>query len=296
MTIAAKPAPQISGGQISWYQRRDLRSTAGRSIVFLVLLIGAILFIAPVVWMFVSAVKPNLQTLDGRWIPQTVLWSNFTDAWAQAPFGIYFRNTVIVSTVAVAGNVISSSLVAYSFARLRWPGRDLLFIFVLATMLLPTVVTYIPQYILWAKLGFVNTWVPLTVPSWFGSAFFIFLLRQFYRGIPNDLTDAARIDGAGEARIWWQIVVPLSRPALIAVTILAFTGAWEDFFGPLIYLSDQSKYTLQLGLEVFESSAGGVPPWNFLMAVGLLIMLPVLIIFFFGQRYFIEGVTLTGLK
>jgi len=249
-----------------------------------------------VVWMFVSAVKPNIQTLDGRWIPQTVLWSNFTDAWAQAPFGIYFRNTVIVSTVAVAGNVISSSLVAYAFARLRWPGRDLFFIFVLATMLLPTVVTYIPQYILWAKLGFVNTWVPLTVPSWFGSAFFIFLLRQFYRGIPNDLTDAARIDGAGEARIWWQIVVPLSRPALIAVTILAFTGTWEDFFGPLIYLQDQSKYTLQLGLEVFEASAGGVPQWNFLMAVGLLIMLPVLIIFFFGQRYFIEGVTLTGLK
>ena len=295
MTIAAKPAPQVSGGQISWYQRRDLRSNTGRSIVFLLLLIGAILFIAPVIWMFVSAVKPNLQTMDGRWIPQTVLWSNFTDAWAQAPFGVYFRNTVIVSTVAVAGNVISSSLVAYSFARLRWPGRDLLFIFVLATMLLPTVVTYIPQYILWAKLGFVNTWVPLTVPSWFGSAFYIFLLRQFYRGIPNDLTDAARIDGAGEARIWWQIVVPLSRPALIAVTILAFTGTWEDFFGPLIYLSDQSKYTLQLGLEVFESSAGGVPQWNFLMAVGLLIMLPVLIIFFFGQRYFIEGVTLTGL-
>jgi len=296
MTIAAKPAPQVSGRQISWYQRRDVRSNTGRSIVFLLLLIGAILFIAPVVWMFVSAVKPNLQTMDGRWIPQTVLWSNFTDAWAQAPFGVYFRNTVIVSTVAVAGNVISSSLVAYSFARLRWPGRDLLFIFVLATMLLPTVVTYIPQYILWAKLGFVNTWVPLTVPSWFGSAFYIFLLRQFYRGIPNDLTDAARIDGAGEARIWWQIVVPLSRPALIAVTILAFTGTWEDFFGPLIYLSDQSKYTLQLGLEVFESSAGGVPQWNFLMAVGLLIMLPVLIIFFFGQRYFIEGVTLTGLK
>jgi len=296
VTIAAKPVPPISGSQISWYQRRDVRSTAGRSIVFLVLLIGAILFIAPVVWMFVSAVKPNIQTLDGRWIPQTVLWSNFTDAWAEQPFGVYFRNTVIVSTVAVAGNVISSSLVAYAFARLRWPGRDLFFIFVLATMLLPTVVTYIPQYILWAKLGFVNTWVPLTVPSWFGSAFYIFLLRQFYRGIPNDLTDAARIDGAGEARIWWQIVVPLSRPALIAVTILAFTGTWEDFFGPLIYLQDQSKYTLQLGLEVFEQSAGGVPQWNFLMAVGLLIMLPVLIIFFFGQRYFIEGVTLTGLK
>jgi ABC-type glycerol-3-phosphate transport system permease component len=187
-------------------------------------------------------------------------------------------------------------MVAYAFARLRWWGRDVWFLLVLATMLLPTVVLFIPQYILWAKLNFVNTWVPLTVPAWFGTPFYIFLLRQFYRGIPNDLTEAARLDGAGELRIWWQIVMPLARPALTAVALFAFIGAWEDFFGPLIYISDQSKYTLQLGLDVFSASAGGLPQWNYLMAVGLIIMIPVIVAFFIGQRYFIEGVTLTGLK
>jgi ABC-type glycerol-3-phosphate transport system permease component len=294
MTVAAKPA--AAPAQIAWYQRKDVRGRINQSIVFLILTLGAILFVAPVIWMFVSALKPNTEIFDGRWIPQTFDFSNFSSAWQEAPFGTYARNTAIVSLVGVAGNVLSSSLVAYSFARLRWPGRDFCFVLVLATMLLPGVVMFIPQFILWSKLGFVNTWVPLTVPAWFGSAFFIFLLRQFYRGIPNDLTDAARIDGAGDFRIWWQIVVPLSRPALMAVTIFAFTGAWEDFFGPLIYLSDQSKFTLQLGLQVFEAAAGGQPVWNYLMAVGLIIMLPVIILFFLGQRYFIEGVTLTGLK
>lgn len=296
MTVAAKPATAVSGSQIAWYQRKSTRSLIGRSIVFLILALGAILFIAPVVWMFVSALKEEMQILDGRWIPQTWNWSNFANAWNEAPFGTYARNTVIIAAVGVTGNVISSSLVAYAFARLRWPGRDAWFILVLATMLLPNVVLFIPQYILWAKLNFVNTWVPLTVPAWFGSPFYIFLLRQFYRGIPNDLTEAARIDGAGELRIWWQIAMPLARPALTAVALFAFIGAWEDFFGPLIYLSDQSKYTLQLGLDVFSAGAGGQPQWNYLMAVGLIIMIPVVIAFFIGQRYFIEGVTLTGLK
>jgi len=296
MTVAAKPASSVSGSQITWRQRKSTRARIGQSIIFVILTVGAILFIAPVVWMFVSSVKENTQILDGRWIPQTWVWSNFSNAWNEAPFGIYARNTVIVAAVGVTGNVISSSLVAYAFARLRWPGRDIWFLLVLGTMLLPTIVLFIPQYILWAKLNFVNTWVPLTVPAWFGTPFYIFLLRQFYRGIPNDLTDAARMDGAGDLRIWWQIVMPLSRPALTAVALFAFIGAWEDFFGPLIYLSDQNKYTLQLGLQVFEASAGGIPQWNYLMAVGLIIMVPVIIAFFIGQRYFIEGVTLTGLK
>jgi ABC-type glycerol-3-phosphate transport system permease component len=294
MTVAAKPA--VAPARIAWYQRKDVRGRINQSIVFLILALGAILFVAPVVWMFVSALKANTQVFDGRWIPQVAEWSNFKDAWQEAPFGMYARNTAIVSLVGVAGNVLSSSLVAYSFARLRWPGREAWFILVLATMLLPNVVLFIPQYILWAKLNFVNTWVPLTVPAWFGTPFYIFLLRQFYRGIPNDLTEAARLDGAGELRIWWQIVMPLARPALTAVALFAFIGAWEDFFGPLIYISDQSKYTLQLGLDVFSASAGGLPQWNYLMAVGLIIMIPVIVAFFIGQRYFIEGVTLTGLK
>ncbi|HEX6508080.1 MAG TPA: carbohydrate ABC transporter permease [Chloroflexota bacterium] len=295
MTVAAKPTP-VTAGRISWRQRRTVRTRISQTIIFIVLALLSILFIAPVVWMFVSALKPNLQILDGRWIPQTWDWSNFSNAWREAPFGAYARNTLIVSFVSVAGNVLSSSLVAYSFARLRWPGREVVFVIVLATMLIPSIVLFVPQFILWSKLGYVDTWVPLTVPAWFGSPFYIFLLRQFYRGIPTDLTDAARIDGAGELRIWWQVVMPLARPALTAVAIFAFTGAWEDFFGPLIYLSTESKFTLQLGLQVFEASGGGIPQWNYLMAVGFIIMLPVIALFFIGQRYFIEGVTLTGLK
>jgi ABC-type glycerol-3-phosphate transport system permease component len=297
MTVTAEKAGAVTSEQSTpWYQNKHIRANIGKGIIFALLLVGSILFIAPVVWMFISGLKDFQSVNDGSWIPAHPHWGNFWTAWNEAPFGIYARNTAIISAVSVTGSVLSSSLVAYSFARLRWPGRDALFILVLATMLLPGVVMFIPQYILWAKLGFVNTFIPLTVPSWFGSAFFIFLLRQFYRGIPNDLSDAARIDGASEFRIWWQIAMPLARPALAACTIFAFTGAWEDYFGPLIYLSDQSKFTLQLGLQVFEAFYGGAPAWQYLMAVGFVIMAPVIVIFFLGQRYFIEGVTLTGLK
>jgi ABC-type glycerol-3-phosphate transport system permease component len=210
---------------------------------------------------------------------------------------VYFKNSAIVTTLSTAGAVLSSSLVAYSFARLRWPGRDIWFGVVLATMILPEIVTLIPTYILFSRLHWVNTFLPLVVPPWLGGgAFYIFLLRQFYRGIPMELSEAAHIDGASELRIWWQIVMPLARPALAAVTIFAFNGAWEDYLHPLIYLSSESKYTLQLGLTTFEGSGGGVPQWNLMMAASIVVMLPVVIVFFLGQRYFIEGVTLTGLK
>jgi ABC-type glycerol-3-phosphate transport system permease component len=193
--------------------------------------------------------------------------------------------------------VVSSSLVAYSFARLRWPGRDLWFLLVLGTMMLPGVVTLIPQYILFAKLGWVNTIRPLVVPSWLATdAFYVFLLRQFFRGIPMELSEAAKIDGASELRIWWQIITPLSRPALAAVTIFAFNGTWGDYLKPLIYLSTENKYTLQLGLTTFQQAAGGLPRWDWMMAASLVVMLPVVIIFFLFQKYFIEGIAMTGIK
>ena len=214
------------------------------------------------------------------------------------PFRTYFENTLLVTVLSVAGSVLSSSLVAYSFARLRWPGRDMFFVLVLVTMLLPSIVTFIPQYVLFSKIHWVGTFLPLIVPTWFGNAFYIFLLRQFFRGIPQELSEAARLDGASEIRIWWQIVMPLARPALAAVGIFSFAGAWEDYFNPLVYVGgDPSKWTLQLGLKAFESAAGGGSPlWNLIMAAGLVVMIPVLIAFFVGQKYFIEGVTLTGLK
>ncbi len=292
---AASAAPRTT---IAWHQRKSVRSTIGKTIGFILLLCVGFLFFAPVLWMFSSALKDNLHVLDGQWIPAKWEWSNFKQAWSLngADFNEYARNTLVITVSSVAGVTISSSLVAYSFARLHWPGRDKIFILVLATMLLPNIVLFIPQFIIWSKLNFVDTYIPLVIPSWFGAPFYIFLLRQFYRGIPEELSDAARVDGAGEIRIWWQIIMPLARPALTAVAIFAFTGAWEDFFNPLIYLSTRSKFTLQLGLDVFSNNYGGFPEYNLLMAVGLIIMLPVIVFYFIGQRYFIEGITLTGLK
>lgn len=291
--IGAVPAARSRHSD--WFQRKSVRSAIHKWLVFIILTAGALLFIAPVIWMLVTALKPNQLVFDGRLIPTTAEWSNFYNAWKEAPFALYARNTLVIAALSTTGTVISSSLVAYAFARLRFPGKNFLFGLLLATMLLPGIVTFIPQYILWSKLGYVNTYVPLTVPAWFGSSFFIFLLRQFYRGIPQELSDAARMDGAGEVRIWWQIIMPLARPALTAVAIFAFTGAWEDYFNPLIYLNTESKFNLQIGLQVFEDSQGGIPQWNYLMAVGLVIMLPVILFYFFGQRYFIEGVTLSGI-
>jgi ABC-type glycerol-3-phosphate transport system permease component len=282
---------------VSWYRSRHGRDVIRRALAFIVVSLGAILFVAPFAWMVSTALKSQLDMYYPNWIPNPAVWSNFHDALTSAPFDVYFKNSAIVTTLSTAGVVLSSSLVAYSFARLRWPGRDIWFGVVLATMILPEIVTLIPTYILFSRLHWVNTFLPLIVPPWLGGgAFYIFLLRQFYRGIPMDLSEAAHIDGASELRIWWQIVMPLARPALAAVTIFAFNGAWEDYLHPLIYLSSESKYTLQLGLTTFEGGGGGIPQWNLMMAASIVVMLPVVIVFFLGQRYFIEGVTLTGLK
>jgi multiple sugar transport system permease protein len=282
---------------VSW--RRSLRTQEriGRSIAFLVLCLIAVLFVVPLLWMLATSLKPLQQVFNPNWIPQPVVWRNYPDALSTAPFALYFRNTLVITIISMIGTVLSSSLVAYSFARLRFPGREFLFLLVLATMTLPGIVTLIPTYILFAKIHWVNTFLPLTVPSFFGGgAFSIFLLRQFYRGLPMDLSEAARIDGAGELRIWWQIVMPLSGPIITAIAIFSFQGTWEDYLAPLIYLSDASKWTLQLGLTTFEAGGGGVPLWNFMMAASLVIMLPVLIVFFFAQRFFIESVAISGIK
>lgn len=266
-------------------------------LALLFLAAGCVLFIAPFFWMLSTSLKPAQQIFDTNWIPKPVQWSNYRDALTSAPFLTYFKNSVIVTGLSSLGGVLSASLVAYSFARLRWPGRDLWFGIVLATMMLPGIVTLVPTYVLFAKLHWVNTFLPLIVPAWLGGTpFWIFLLRQFYRGIPMELSEAARIDGASELRIWWQIIMPLSRPVLTAVAIFAFNGAWSDYMKPLIYLSDERKYTLQLGLTTFQAGGGGVPLWHWMMAASLVVMLPVVIVFFFGQRYFIEGQTLTGLS
>jgi multiple sugar transport system permease protein len=276
----------------------------GKVIALLLLLGISILFIIPLLWMISTSLKEAQDLVGARWIPTRLAWENYVDAFSFGMWPQWTLNTVIITVFSVIGQVLSSSLVAYAFARLRWRGRDPLFSLVLATMMLPSVVTMIPQFVLFANLpafGFmgskvwINTFLPLIVPAFTGSAFYIFLLRQFMRGIPQDLTDAARIDGAGELRIWWSIIMPMTKPALAVVAIFSFQGAWQDFMGPLLYLQSEKWYTLQLGLRQFEAAAGGSPAWNWLMAASLMVMLPVLVVFIAFQRYFIEGFNFSGL-
>ncbi|MBV9786726.1 MAG: carbohydrate ABC transporter permease [Chloroflexi bacterium] len=303
MAVVVEQTPR--GDALRQDSRRRWRRLSIGEILALLLLLGlSFLFLVPFFWMLSTSLKDVRDLFDSRWIPSRLAWENYTDAFS---FGMWRRwtlNTVIITAVAMLGTLLSTSLVAYSFARLRWPGRDLLFSLVLATMMLPGIVTMIPQFILFSKLpafGFqgsrvwIDTFLPLTVPAFTGNAFYIFLLRQFMRGIPMELSEAARIDGASELRIWWSIVMPLTKPALAAIAIFTFQFTWEDFIGPLLYLQREELYTLQLGLRQFEFAAGGAPAWNWLMAASLVVMTPVVIIFLLFQRYFIEGVTLTGM-
>lgn len=283
--------------RMAWSQRVSTRHLISRALVTIILGLVAILFLAPLLWMVSSSLKPLSDVFSPAWIPDPVAWENYPDALSSSPFGIYFRNTLLITVLSTIGAMLSTSAVAYSFARLNWPGRDLLFGLVLATMMLPGFVTLIPTYILFARIGWVNTFLPLIVPAWLGgNAFFVFLLRQFYRGIPIELTESARIDGAGEVRIWWQIIMPLSMPALATITIFAFNGAWQDYRGPLIYLHSERLYTLQIGLTTFRAGGGGIPLGDWMMAASLVVMLPILLVFFMGQRFFLQSVSLTGLK
>ncbi|MDQ4077998.1 MAG: carbohydrate ABC transporter permease [Chloroflexota bacterium] len=286
-------------------RRFKFEFSLGHSLAWLVLVGLAILWIVPFLWMISTSLKTPQDLFGANWIPTPIAWENYIDAFSFGMWGRWTLNTVIITLISMFGVVFSSSMVAYSFARLRWPGREHLFKVILATMMLPGVVTLIPQFILFAKLPafglqgsevWINTFLPLTVPAFAGSAFYIFLLRQFMRGIPDELTDAAKVDGASQLRIWWSIILPLTKPALAAISIFAFQGAWQDFMGPLIYLQRERLYTLQLGLRQYEFAFGGSPAWNWLMAASLLVMLPVLIIFLMFQRYFIEGITMTGMK
>jgi multiple sugar transport system permease protein len=293
-TITASSTAQATATTRQQNRRRQEQVKRGLAVLVLTLL--GILFFVPFLWMFVTSLKDQRDIFNPTWIPNPIVWGNYKEALTSVPFGVYFRNTAIITILSVVGTLLSSSLVAYSFARLRWPGREFWFAVVLATMILPGVVTLIPRYILFARIHWVDTFLPLVVPTWLGSgAFYIFLLRQFFRGIPRELSEAAKIDGAGELRIWWQIYMPLASPALAAITIFSFNGAWDDYVNPLIYLHSEKLYTLQLGLTAFKGGGGGVPEWHLMMAASLVVLLPIVIVFFVGQKYFIEGVSLSGL-
>jgi ABC-type glycerol-3-phosphate transport system permease component len=278
-------------------RRTAMMDRVKRLAIHLVLIAGSLLFLLPFIWAVSTSLKPDSDVFvfPPQFIPDSPQWQNYPDALTAVPFGRYALNTLFLAAARIIGNILSCTLVAFAFARLRWKGRDVMFFIVLATMMIPEEVTLIPQYIIYAKIGWVNTYLPLTVPSFFaGSAFYIFLLRQFFMTIPRDLDEAARVDGASFFQVYWRIIMPLSTPALVTVGIFTFQNSWNAFFGPLIYLQDRSLYTVSLGLSLFQEQY--YTDWTLLMAASVAIMLPTLIVFFLLQRRFIEGVTFTGLK
>ena len=263
----------------------------------LLLAVSAV-FLVPFYWMVVSALKDNGQIFDPspRWWPDPVRWENFRTAidYPGFPYLRLLWNSIYYAGMVTIGTVISCAAVGYGFARLRFPGRDLLFGVTLATLMIPPIVTFIPTYILFAKLDLTGSYAPMIAPRFLGEAFFIFMLRQFFRGVPWDLSDAARIDGAGEFRIFWEIMLPLVRPALIVVAVFSLLYTWHDFFGPLIYLQDAMEYPLSLGLFAFRGQR--TMEWALIMTGATLTVLPLVVVFLFTQRYFIRGVAMTGLK
>ncbi len=288
--LAWRERQQLSGGSA----RRNRR--LWRAFVFVLLTIGSLVFLLPLLFMISSSLKPEYQVLDfpPKWIPNPLQWRNYPEALTYLPFGRFALNTLTIAAGAIAGNLLSCTVVAYGFARLRAPGKNALFMLMLATMMLPYPVTMIPIYVEFVKLGWVNTFLPLIVPAFFGSPFYIFLLRQFFMGIPTELEDAALIDGASRAQIIWHVILPLATPAIATIAIFNFQGVWNDFLPPLIYLHDQRKYTIALGLSFFRSTYS--IKWAYLMAACVVTMLPIVAVFFLAQKQFIEGISMSGLK
>ncbi|MEJ2459196.1 MAG: carbohydrate ABC transporter permease [Novosphingobium sp.] len=287
--------------QISRHRRARASGLFNRLLLWALLAGGAAIMVVPFVWLVRSALMTDNQIFyyPPQWIPNPVAWSNFSEALTAQPFFQYFINTMIIEIFAVSGTTITCAMAGFAFARLRWRGRNIVFGLLLTGVMLPYAVTLIPTFIMWTTVGALNTFFPLTVPAWFagaaGGAFNIFLYRQFFLGIPYELDEAAYMDGASPWQVFWLIVLPLSKPVLVVVSIFTFIGVWNDFLGPLLYVgSDQSKFTLALGLATFQSTY--TAQWGYLMAASLAVIMPIVLLFFVLQRYFVEGITLTGLK
>ena len=273
-----------------------------RALFYALLCALGVLFILPFLWMLSTSLKldPQVYHVPPSWIPNPIIWRNYSNALTYLPFDKYFFNTMTYCVGVTLGTVISAALVAYGFSRVRWRGRDAIFWIVLATMMLPFQVQMIPLYITFKNLHWLNTYLPLVVPAFFGSsAFSIFLLRQFFRTIPMELSDAARIDGANEMTIFLRIIIPLAKPSLAVVALFQFMDGWNDFLGPLIYLNDSNRYPLALGLQQLQTAfnQGTIPQqWPQLMAASTVVMVPVLVIYFFTQRVFVQGIVVSGMK
>ena len=263
---------------------------------YIILISGSFFMLMPLVWLVRSSFMELNQIFifPPVWIPEPITFENYPGVFDAVPFLKYFINTFTILIPSVIGIVISCCMGAYAFSRLNWPYRDFIFAVLMTTLMLPYAVTLIPTFLIWAKLGLVNTFWPLIIPKWFGAIFYIFLLRQFFLTIPKELDEAAKIDGANLLQILWHVILHLSRPALITVAIFAALAEWNDFLGPLIYLNNDEDYTLAIGLAQFTGLYHS--QWNLLMAASTMVVIPVIILFFFAQKHFIEGIALTGTK
>jgi multiple sugar transport system permease protein len=287
MTAVAESRGLLSGKQA--------KLRASRMIIYALLILGTVVFVLPFLWMVSTALKQSQEvfTFPPTFWPSSLQWNNFIEGWTVLPFNTFLFNTLLITTAAVLGNMVSCILPAYAFARLEARGKRIAFALMLATMMIPVEVTLVPMFIVFSKLNMVNTFWPLILPAWFGYAYFIFLLRQFFMTIPREYDEAARIDGAGYFRTLWSVILPQARPAIATVAIFAFVGNWNNLLAPIIYLRSQEKFTLVLGLQLFQGQFQTY--YNQMMAVALITLLPILIIFLLAQRTFIEGANLSGL-
>ena len=295
-TIDSKMASKAVGtpGLLARHSAQRLVRLAS---IYLLIISGALVMLIPLLWLLSarSKDKPKFLIFPPQWIPDPLRVDNYVRVFEQIPFLRFYGNTILVTFLAVAGQLLSASLVAFGFARLRFPGRDLLFLILLSTIMIPYQVTLIPTFVLFRILGWLDTYAPLILPYWLGGgAFYVFLLRQFYMRLPLELDDAARIDGASTFGIYWRIILPQARPALGVVAVFTFLGHWNDFFNPLIYLNSTEKYTLALGINLFRGYQ--TTQWNLLMAASVMVTAPCILLYALAQRYFIQGIVFTGLK
>ncbi|MEZ4707785.1 MAG: carbohydrate ABC transporter permease [Caldilineaceae bacterium] len=279
------------------------RLSVGRALLYVIVIVTSVIFMFPFVWTILSSLKTpwELRTFPPTWLPEAPRFYNYVEVFERVPWAGWMWNSTIVAGLSTIGSVLSASIVAYSFARFRYPGRNLLFMITLSTMMLPVEVTLIPLYLMFSKIGWMDTYKPLIVPSFFGGgAFLIFLLRQFFMSIPLDLDEAARLDGASYLRIFWQILMPLSVPAVATAGVLTFMGQWNAFLHPFIFLNTKAKYTVAVGIRYFQAVAGSSevmePTEHLLMAATIMMTAPIIIMFFLAQRYLVQGIVMSGIK
>jgi multiple sugar transport system permease protein/sn-glycerol 3-phosphate transport system permease protein len=296
--VSAVASRTASVSPPAWYHSRRVRAVIWKAVVYLIVATGAVVVAFPFFWQVTTSLKSPTQLCAGppEWIPWPLHPENYAEVASVVPLWLYVKNSLIIAVCVIVGTEISCAMAAYAFARLRFPGRNVIFLVLISALIIPGTATTVPQFVFFQRIGWYNTFYPLIVPAFFGNAFFIFLLRQFFLSIPPELEAAARVDGCGFFSSFWRIILPLSKPALATVAIFSFVWTWNDFFTPLVYLSDQQKYTLPLGLVFFEGSPHSTVQTQLLLAMSFILTAPCIVAYFVAQRAFIQGIVITGVK